>query len=198
LALKVNGNVAPDIEKPVPVIVAALTTTGNVPAEASVTSWVSGEFRFTLPKGIVVAFTLRMVVPAPNCKAKVSVTLPALAVSDTAAAEPTEDTVAEKLAVVAPAATVTVVGTVTTLLLLARLTANPPLAAAAFSVTVQLSVPAPVIDPLEQLSPVSTGTPEPLRLTALEAPVEELLVNVSAPVAAPAATGPNCAVKVAV
>ena len=64
-------------------------------------------------------------------------------------------------------------------LLLARLTANPPLAAATFSVTVQLSVPAPVIDPLVQLSPLNTGTPVPLRLIKVEVPLKELLVNVS-------------------
>ncbi len=86
---------------------------------------------------------------------------------------------AEKPAVVAPAATVTIAGTVTALLLLARLTGNPPLAAAAFNVTVQLSVPAPVIDPLAQLSPASTGTPVPLRFMAVDVPVEELLVRFS-------------------
>jgi hypothetical protein len=80
---------------------------------------------------------------------------------------------------VAPGATVTVAGTVTAELLLARLTANPPLAAATFSVTVQLSVPAPVIDPLVQLSPLNTGTPVPLRLIKVEVPLKELLVNVS-------------------
>jgi hypothetical protein len=58
---------------------------------------------------------------------------------------------------VAPAATVTLAGTVTAELLLDRLTANPPLAAAAFSVTVQLSLPALVIDELLQLSPLNTG-----------------------------------------
>ena len=75
----------------------------------------------------------------------------------------TAETVAVKLALVAPAATVTDAGTVTALLLLDRLTAWPPVPAAAFSVTVQASVPAPVIDPLVQLSPLSTGCPVPLR-----------------------------------
>ena len=63
--------------------------------------------------------------------------------------------VAVKAAVLAPEATVTDGGTVTAVLLLDRLTAWPPLGAAAFSVTVQLSVPAPVIDPLVQLSPLT-------------------------------------------
>jgi hypothetical protein len=69
----------------------------------------------------------------------------------------TEETVAVKLAVVAPAVTVTLAGTTTAALLLATLTANPPLGAAAFSVTVQLSVPAPVIDPLAQVEALNTG-----------------------------------------
>jgi hypothetical protein len=97
-----------------------------------------------------------------------------------------------------PAATVTEAGTVTAVLLLARATVNPPLAAATFSNTVQLSVPAPVIDPLAQLRALSNGTPDPLRLTTVDVPLEELLVSVSVPEAAPAAVGSNCTVRVAV
>jgi hypothetical protein len=102
------------------------------------------------------------------------------------------------VAVVAPDATVIEAGTVTELSLLATLTTNPPVAAAAFRVTVQLSVPAPVIDPLVQLNALNTGTPFPLRLITVDVPLEELLVNVSEPVAAPAAVGSNCTVSVAV
>ena len=58
---------------------------------------------------------------APSCRAKVSVTPLALAVNVADCAVLTDETVAVKLAVVAPAATVTVAGTVTALLLLARL-----------------------------------------------------------------------------
>lgn len=106
--------------------------------------------------------------------------------------------VAVKPPVVVPAATVTLAGTVTAELLLARLTANPPLAAAAFKVMVQRSVPAPVIDPLVQLSALSTGTPLPVRLITVDVPLEELLVIVSEPEAAPATVGSNCTVNVAV
>jgi hypothetical protein len=70
-------------------------------------------------------------------------------------------------------------------------------AAAAFSVTVQLSVPAPVNEPFAQLKPVSTGTPVPLRPITVDVPVEELLVKVSVPEAAPADAGTNCTVSVA-
>ena len=110
----------------------------------------------------------------------------------------TDETVAVKLAVVAPAATVTEAGTVTAELLLATPTANPPLAAATFSVTVQLSVPAAVIDALVQVNPLNSGVPDPLRLTTVDVPLDELLVKVNEPVSAPAAVGSNCTVSVAV
>jgi hypothetical protein len=103
-----------------------------------------------------------------------------------------------KIAVVEPAATVTVAGTVTAALLLATPTVNPPLAAAAFNVRVQLSVPAALNDPVLQLRPLSTGTPVPLRLIRVEVPLAELLVSVNCPVAAPAVLGSNCTVSVAV
>jgi hypothetical protein len=89
-------------------------------------------------------------------------------------------------------------GTVTAELLLDRPTVNPPLAAAAFNVTVQLSVPAPVIEPLEQISPASTGTPVPLNVMEVVDPVDELLVSASDPDAAPATVGSNCTVSMAV
>ena len=91
----------------------------------------------------------------------------------------TEETAALKPILVAPAGTVIVAGTETAKLSLPRLTTNPPMAAAAFNPTVQLSVPDPVIELLLQLSPLSTGTPVPLRPTTVEAPVEELLDSVN-------------------
>jgi carbohydrate-binding DOMON domain-containing protein len=103
----------------------------------------------------------------------------------------TEEAVAEKLALVAPAATVTEAGTVTEVLSLTRLTVKLALGAAVFSVTVQASVLDPVMEELEQASPVSTGTPVPLRAMAAVPLVEELLAMVSVPLAAPAAVGSN-------
>jgi hypothetical protein len=87
-----------------------------------------------------------------SCRAKLFVTPLALAVNVAVCAALTVVTEAEKLALLAPAATVTEAGMVTDELLLARLTVKPPVGAAALSVTVQLSVPAPVIDPLAQLN----------------------------------------------
>jgi hypothetical protein len=111
---------------------------------------------------------------------------------------PTEVTVAVKPALLAPAATVTEAGTVAAELVLARLTTNPPLAAEAFNDTVQALVPAPVMDDFEQESAVSEGVPVPLRLTVGVPLVEELLLTVSIPVAAPADVGSNRIVSVAV
>jgi hypothetical protein len=63
---------------------------------------------------------------------------------------------------------------------------------------VQLSVPELLIDALVHVRALSTGTPDPLRLTTADVPDEELLVSVRVPVAAPAVEGSNCTVRVAV
>ena len=189
---------APETVKPVPATVAALTVTAAVPVEDRVSVCVVAVFAFTLPKARLEALTLNVDTEAPNSSAKVFATLPALAVRVAVCAVLTDETVAVNVALLAPAATVTVAGTVTALLLLARFTVNPPVAAAAFRATVQLSVPAPVNDPLVQLNALSTGTPVPLRLTTVEVPLEELLVMVSEPEAAPAVVGSNSTLSVAV
>jgi hypothetical protein len=121
------------------------------------------------------------------------------AVSVTVSAVLTAETVAVKLAVLDPVGTVNEVGTAIALLLLAKLTAKPFVAAAAaFSVTVQPTVPTPVIEPLVHVRPLNIGIPVPVKLTVRTVPVEELLLMVSVPTAAPAAVGANCPVKVAV
>jgi hypothetical protein len=88
--------------------------------------------------------------------------------------------VAVKLAVVDPAATVTEAGTVTAVLLLARFTAKPPLAAAAPSVTVQLLFPAPVTATWSQLKELNSG--EFAALPAVPTPLSPI---VSVPSAVP-------------
>ena len=77
------GNGPPEIVKPVPLTVAALTVTAAVPVDVRISDWVAGEPIFTLPKAIVVAFTLSVGTPVSNCNAKVSATLFALAVKIT-------------------------------------------------------------------------------------------------------------------
>jgi hypothetical protein len=87
-----------------------------------------------------------------------------------------------KPALVAFAGIVTVAGIVTAELLLVRLTLSPPLAAPEFSVTVQASVPDPVMEPLMQeraLNAAGAAVPVPLRVITVEAPVEELLLMLS-------------------
>jgi hypothetical protein len=90
--------------------------------------------------------------------------------------------VAVNPALAAPAGTVTELGTVTAGLLLDRFTIRPPLGAEVVSVTVQASVPDPVMAPLLQdsaLSAAGAAVPVPLRLITAELPVEELLVIVN-------------------
>jgi hypothetical protein len=108
----------------------------------------------------------------------------------------TDAVVAEKAVLAVPAATTTETGTVTEELLLARLTVKPPVAAAVFSVTVQASVAEPVIDEFAQAMALSTGRPAPVRLMAALGLVEELLLTVKVPFAAPATVGLNCTVSV--
>ena len=87
-------------------------------------------------------------------------------------------------ALAAPAGTVTVAGTATAALLLDKLTTKPPVAAAALSVTVQASVPEPVMDALLQESEFNAAAgaaavPVPLRLITNLALVDELLAMVN-------------------
>jgi hypothetical protein len=83
-----------------------------------------------------------------------------------------------KLALVVLAATVTDAGTVTEASLLARFTANPPLGAAAVSVTVQASVPVPVIEPLAHLIALSAAAGLNCTATVFEMPLA-VAVNVA-------------------
>jgi len=102
--------------------------------------------------------------------------------------------VAVNAALDAPAATVTEAGTVTALLLLARLTAVE-LGAAPVSVTVQGSVAAPVSEALLHETALTAGCPVPLsEIVAVVA----LLVIVTEPVAAPATVGSKLTDSVAV
>ncbi len=184
--------------KPVPVTVPALTVTAPLPVEVKVTDCVVGVFTFTLPKAKLAELRLNVGTVEPSCNVKVAGEPKALADNTAVCVEVMEETVALKLALVAPAATITEVGTLTAALLLARLTGIPPIAAAVFSVTLQLSVPALVMDPLAQLNALTFGMPVPCKLMIHEEPAQELLVNVSWPVASPAAAGLNAMLSVAV
>jgi hypothetical protein len=166
-----------------PVSVAALTVTGAVPVEVKVTERVADVFTVILPNARLAALMFSVGTAAFNCRVKLFVMPPALAVKAADWAVLTDDTVAVKPTLVAFAGTVTVAGTTTAESLLNKLTLNPPLGAAALNVTVQASVPDPVIDPLLQEIPLNAATavaatPVPLKLITALPLVEELLVTV--------------------
>jgi hypothetical protein len=100
---------------------------------------------------------LRVGAEGESCRAKVFDTPPVVAVSVTVCAVLNEDTVAAKAALVAPAATVTELGTVTVALLLETPTLTPPVGTAPLSVGVQVTLPAPVIVELLQVKVLSVG-----------------------------------------
>jgi hypothetical protein len=192
-----TGKLIPEIVKPAPATVAALTVTAEVPVEDRIKVCVVTVLRLTLPNGMLDKLTLSVGTDAPSCNANVLATLFALAVKIAVAGVLTVETVAIKLAFVDPAITVTLAGTATAELLLDKFTVKPAAGAAELSETLQLSVPAAVIDPLVQVKALNTGKPVPLRLIIVEAPVEELLVSVTVPDTDPVAVGSNCTVRVA-
>jgi hypothetical protein len=157
-----SGKEIPGILKPPPVTMTALIDTVALPVEANSSDCVAGVFKGTSPKPTLDELTPSEITCTANCKANVSTTPPALAVSVAVCAELTKETAAVKLAVVDPACTVTKLGTVTAESLLDRLTPRPPLVAAEFRVTVQLSAPAPAINPLTQVMPVNIGRAVPV------------------------------------
>jgi hypothetical protein len=129
----------------------------------------------------------------------VTETPPSLAVSVTSRGVETEDAVASKLTLVAPAGTVTVAGTVSEELLEERFTVTPPLEAVALSVTEQASVPVSGIEPLAHVKELTGGAlinPIPLMATTGSASVPALLVMESWPVAAPDVEGLKVTLKV--
>lgn len=140
---------------------------------------------------MLAALTPRVIEAALSVRAVAWDTPPALASRVADCAVFTAETLAVKLAEVAPAATLVAAGTVTAALLLVRLILRPPAGAAEFSVTAQLSVPAPVIDPLAQVTLVNLGTPLPCRPIRRRDPLAALLVKSSSPVSDPVAEGSN-------
>ena len=196
----VSGNVAPENVKPAPVATAALTVTGALPVELRVAYFVTAEFTTTLPNERSVALTLNVGVDEFNCRANVLDTLLALAVIVAVCAEVTGETLAVNPTLIALAGTVTEPGTITAELLLPRLTLIPLLGAAPLKVTVQVSVPDPVIDALAHEIALSVAVlvavPVPLRLINSVGFAEELLEIVSWPVAELAVFGSNCTLSV--
>jgi hypothetical protein len=197
--LKVIGKLTPDIEKPAPDTVAELIVTAASPVEDKVTVCVTDVFTATLPNVTLAVLRLSVGVATFTSRLKLSLAPPAEAVNVTAWEVETDEAVAENVALVAPAATATEAGTVTAALSLARVTVVPPVGAAALSVTVQESVPGPMIALLVQVKALSAEiavvVPVPLRLMTVVGLEAALLVIVSWPVLAPEEAGLNCTAK---
>lgn len=150
-----------------------------------------------MPNAKLDVLTPNVITDAPSSRPAVLATPPALAVSDAVCATLTGETAALKVALAVPGAIVREVGTVTALLLLVKVTASPPLSAAALSVTAQLSLAAPVIEVLVQVSALNRGTPLPSSPILFRDPSAEVVVRSSSPVAEPVTVGSNCRVTVA-
>ena len=189
---RVSGKLAPLAVKPVPESDDESIVTAAFPVEDSVSVCVTALLTATSPKSTLLALRFRVEIEELSCSVVASATPPALAVNVADSFEVTGEAFAVKFVLLAPAGTITEAGTLTRGLLLARLTANPPLSAVAFNVTVQLSATEPVIVELVQVTPFNTGTPVPLSPTTVELPLEELLATESCPAAAPEAEGSNC------
>ena len=166
MGFRVSGRPNPETVNPLPLTVAPLTDTAADPVDVRVIDCVAGVFNPTLPKARVEALTLSvgpfelLWAAALSCKGNVSTAPSALADNVTVSDELNEEIVAVKVALLASSGTVTVAGTVTRLLSLDRFTTNPPPGAPAFSANVQLFVPAALIDPVAQVSPLSRGGAE--------------------------------------
>lgn len=178
---------APVAANPAPDKVDALIVTAEVPVEERMSVCVAIVVTATSPKFTLDELRFRIGPEAFSCIANVSDTPLALAVRVAAWLELAGEMDAVKVALAAPAGTVTVPGTVTNELLLTRFSENPPLAAAALSATTQLSVPDPAIEAMEQLRELSTGTPVPFRPIEADDPTKASLVRVSWPATCPEA-----------
>jgi hypothetical protein len=165
--------------------------TGAVPEEVSVTVCVAELFTTTPPNEILLAFSVSFGVPTFSCSESALEVLPVVAVTVADCALVTEATFAVKVALVAVAGTVTTLGTVTALLLLARPTLTPPVGAEPDRLTVHESASVPVIELLLQLTALTVGAtvdPVPLRLTVA---VGALLEIDNCPAVELAVLGPN-------
>ena len=147
----VTGKPGPAIANPAPATVTELMVKAAVPDDSSVTDWgVAWVLTVTSPKDRLLALRLRAAVPllaacGLSCRANVAELVPTLAVIVAVCVALTAAAIAVKVALLRFAPTSTDEGTVKAESLLARLTDAPPLLAGASSVTVQVSVPAPVI-----------------------------------------------------
>jgi hypothetical protein len=192
--------------KPVPVIAAEFTVTGDVPVDVNVTDCVVGEPTVTLPK-------LKLAVLTDNCGLTSAVLVP---LKVTAAVPPVEESL---LIVISPLAGPVAVGSnwtcsVTDCVglsvtgkLLPMIVKPAPVIAAEFTVTGEVPVEVSVSDcvvgeftvtlpkfsraTLTDNCGLAAAVLVPLKVTAVVPPVEELLLIVISPLAGPVAVGSN-------
>jgi hypothetical protein len=138
--------------------------TGAEPLEVKVIDFVTAVPTETLPNASDVALALSAGVDGEDEAAELFRLIdvdfdvvPCVAVNVAVCDDVTTDTFAVKRAFFAPEATVTEAGTETAPLLLAMSTTIPLPGAAPFSVTVQVSAPAPIIEEFVQLRPDNEG-----------------------------------------
>ena len=169
--------------------------------ELRVNVWVTAVFTASLPKLKLVALTPSVGTTATSDNVKVFELLDVDAVNVTVCAVVTAVAVAVKLAPFVPPAICTDGGTVTAELLLAKFTVIPPVGAFALTVTVHVSVAAPVSELVAQLSDWTDGkmamVPVPLSATVIVPPLVALLVMMRLPDSAPVVVGSNCTVTTA-
>ena len=130
-----------------------------VPLEVTVIDFVTAVPTATLPNASDVVLRLMTDVAALSCRAKLREEEFALAVIVAVWDVLTAATFAANEAADAPAATVTLPGTVTAVLLLRKVTPTPPAGAAELSETVQFVVPEPAKELPSQESALTEGTP---------------------------------------
>ena len=140
------GKLPPETENPVPEIESELILAAAVPVEVTVTDCVMGAPTETLPNASDVALRVNAGVAALSWSEIDLEVLPLVAVNVTFSGVPTGEALAVNAAVVAPAATITVAGTATALLLLETLTLNPPVGASPLRATVHVSFTTPLTD----------------------------------------------------
>lgn len=157
-----TGNARGTKAKPLPVTVAPLTVTVPVPVDASVSVRVVTTLTGTSPKATLAALTPRVGCAAFNCSVKPLAVEPVLAVRVAVCAVDTAETLNVNCALDVFVCTSAAVVVATAALSLDMATLRPPSGAGPFKVSVHRSVPAPPIEELAQVNPVSTGSPVPL------------------------------------
>ncbi len=174
------GNVPPANEKPVPATETLYKSSGQVPTDLIVTNCFVAVFNVVLPNARLDVLTLIVETTAPRLRLNAADAPAEEAVNVTFCAVPTAETRAVNAALVDPAASVTVAGATTVVLLLDRLIIDPPVGAAELRATLQVSFTIPLTDALVQESDATLGAvcaPEagaPNRASAQEPPTKSV------------------------